>query len=269
MRLIKMILIALLVAVGALYAGTAVNRHLSGVDVPPTIVCDSELIEVSVSDEDAVLLAGVTASDKQDGDLTSRIQIQGVSKLITDNTAKVSYIVFDSHGNAAGCTRMIRYTDYTKPHFSVNRPLVYSENEDIKLLDRISAQDSLDGDLTESIRVSSLQATSDPEVQTVTVQVTNSMGDTTRIDLPIVIHTGLVVRPDVYLTDYLVYIDQGDRFDAERYLEGVDTPIGPGDTEDVQISGTVDTSTPGVYYVYYRYLYSVTSGLSVLTVVVR
>lgn len=269
MRLIKMILIALLVAVGALYGGTAVNRHLSGVDVPPTIASDSEMIEVSVSDDDAVLLAGITASDEQDGDLTGRIQIQGVSKLITDNTAKVTYIVFDSHGNAATCARMIRYTDYTKPHFTVNRPLVYSENENIKLLDRISAHDSLDGDLTESIRVSNLQATSDPEVRTVTVQVTNSMGDTTRIDLPIVIHTGMVVRPDVYLTDYLVYINQGDSFKAERYLLSVDTPIGPGDTEDVVISNTVDTSVPGTYYVYYRYPYSVTSGLSVLTVVVR
>lgn len=269
MKFIKMILIALLVLVGALYGGTTVNRHLSGVDIPPTVVCDSELIEVSVSDDDAVLLSGVTASDEQDGDLTSRIQIQGVSKLITDNTAKVTYIVFDSHGNAASCTRMIRYTDYAKPHFAVDKPLVYSENEDIKLLDRIRAVDSVDGDLTGSIRVSGLQATSDPEVQTVTVQVTNSMGDTARMDLPIVIHTGLVVRPDVNLTDYLVYVDQGDSFDAEQYLESVETPIGPGDTEDVQISGTVDTSEPGVYYVYYRYLYSVTSGLSVLTVVVR
>lgn len=269
MRYIKMMLIALLVLVGALYGLTTAGQYFSGVDVPPTISCDSDVIEVSVSDEDAVLMAGVTASDRQDGDLTAHIRIQGISKLITDNTAKITYIVFDSHGNAASCTRMLRYTDYTKPHFSINAPLVYTENESIKLLDRLSATDSVDGDLTSAIRVSSLTATSDPDIRTVTVQVTNSMGDTTRLELPIVIHTGVVVRPDVYLTEYLVYIDQGDTFDPERYLDSVDTPIGPGDTDDVRITENVDTSEPGTYYVYYRYPYSVTSGLSVLTVVVR
>ena len=269
MRYIKIMLVALLVVVGALYASNEMNRRLSGVEVPPTIRCDSDVVEVSVRDEDAMLLAGVTASDKQDGDLTADVRVQGISKLITDNTAKVTYIVFDSHGNAASCSRTLRYTDYTKPHFTIESPLVYSENEEIQLLDRLSASDSVDGDLTKAIRVSNLSATSDPDVRMVTVQVTNSMGDTTRLDLPIVIHTGVVVRPDVYLKEYLIYIDQGSKFDPDRYLDSVDTPIGPGDTDDVKIQSNVDTDTPGTYYVYYRYPYSVTSGLSVLTVVVR
>ncbi len=269
MRYIKCLLIVLLVLVGSLYAATNLSRSLSGRDVPPQIRCESQELQVSVSDPEAVLLSGVSAVDAQDGDLSSQIRIQGISKLITDNTAKITYIVFDSHGNAASVTRMLRYTDYCKPHFTVDAPLVYSENEEITLLDRLSAWDALDGDLTKAIRVSNLTATSDPEIRTVSVQVTNSMGDTARLELPVVIHTGLVVRPTIYLKEYLLYLDQGSAFDPWGYLDSVMTPIGPGKLEQVEITSQVDLETPGTYYVYYRYPYSVTSGLSVLTVVVR
>lgn len=269
MRILKLALIALLAVTGILFGLTTANRFMSGSHIPPTITCPSDMLEVSVSDEEAALLADVTASDKQDGNLTDRILIQGVSKLITNDTAKVSYIVFDSDGNAASASRTVRYTDYEKPHFSVKKALVYTENQDIRLIDRVAALDCVDGDITQSIRVSSLAGTSDPEVQTVSVQVTNSMGDTAQLMLPLVIYSGTVVRPDVNLTDYLVYLEQGASFDASRYLSSVSTPIGPGNTADVQITGTVDTSVPGTYFVYYRYPYSVTAGLTVLTVVVE
>lgn len=269
MRILKLALIALLVVVGAAYGLTTANRILSGSHIPPTIRCDSEVIELSVTDDEAALLQGITATDKQDGDLTASIRIQGVSKLVSNDTAKISYIVFDSDGNAASTSRMVRYTDYEKPHFTVDAPLVYMENQDIKLLDRISAQDVVDGDVTAAIRVSALSPTQDPEVQTVAVQVTNSMGDTARLTLPLVIYSGTMVRPDVILTDYLVYLDQGASFRPEDYLSAVSTPIGPGLTGDVQITGAANTEIPGTYYIYYRYPYSITTGLSVLTVVVE
>lgn len=268
MKILKIVLIALLVTVSILFGLTTANRILSGTNIPPTIQCPEEVLEVSVSDDDAVLLTGVTAADAQDGDLTGKVRIQGVSKLITNDTAKVSYIVFDSHGNSASVSRMLRYTDYSRPRFSVESPLVFSENETISILSRIRAQDVLDGDLTNSVRISSLSATSDPDVQSVAVQVTNSMGDTTRLELPVIIHSGVVARPEVELSDYLIYLDEGDTFRAEKYLVRVDIPAGPGDISQVQISGKVDTSTPGTYYVYYRYPYGVSTGVAVLTVVV-
>lgn len=268
MKILKIILAALLVVVSALYGLTSVSQKLSGSDVPPTIQCGSGLIEISVSDPEEVLLTGVTASDKQDGDLTGRILIQGVSKLITNDTAKVTYLVFDSDGNAASCSRMVRYTDYRKPVFALEQALNYTQNEDIELLDRLSATDVLDGDITSAIRVSTLCATSDPEVSTVTVQVTNSMGDTALLDLPIVVYSGTAVRPEVRLTDYLVYLEQGDSFQADSYLRSVSTSAGSGNVDKVEISGSVDTSEPGTYYVYYRYSHGTATGLTVLTVVV-
>ena len=269
MRYIKITLAVLLALVGIAFCATAASRYLLGVEDGPVIRLEEDLIQISVNDSQDALMAGVTASDPQDGDLTGKIYIQGVSKLITDNTAKVSYIVFDRHGNLATATRMVRYTDYSKPHFYVDQPLIYGENESIKLLDRIHVEDVLDGDLTKSVRVSGRNATSDPENWTVAVQVTNSMGDTARLQVPVVVHTGVVARPEVHLSSYLVYMNQGDQFNGRSFVREVTTPEGVADKSAVKIVGDVNTSVPGTYYVYYRYPYGVTTGVSVLTVVVE
>ena len=49
----------------------------------------------------------------------------------------------------------------------------------------------------------------------------------------------------------------------------MEIPDGMGKKTDVQITGSVDTGTPGTYTVRYTYPYNGTSGSSVLTVVVE
>lgn len=269
MRFLKLTLIILLVVVIILYGVTFLSQRLSGKNVGPEISCADEVLEISVNDPEDLLLSGVTATDKQDGDLTAKIQILSISKLVTNNTAKVTYLVFDSHGNMDTLVRQIRYTDYQRPTFSIKRPLLYAKNEAIALLDRLAVTDVIDGDITDSVRVSALSATSDSEVYTVSLQVTNSMGDTTRITIPVILLEGTSYRPDIRLSKYLIYIDAGSSFNAQSYLTSVQTTAGAADTADVQITSTVDTSTPGTYYVYYRYPFNGTTGLAILTVVVQ
>lgn len=269
MRILKLSLIALLVLVTTTFCLTNISQSLSGKDSGPSITCDSEILEISVGDSEDALLAGVTARDKQDGDLTARIQIQGISKLISGDTAKVTYLVFDSDGNMASATRRIRYTDYSAPRFSVTDPLIYASNEAIHLLDRLRVTDVIDGDITGSVRVSSLSATSDPEIYTVSLQVTNSMGDTARVTLPVILESVSSARPDVYLKSYLVYMDVGGSFSAADYLQSVETIDGAGTLSNVQITGLVDTTTAGTYMVYYRYTHNASVGTAVLTVVVE
>lgn len=269
MRTVKILLIFTLAVVSVLYGLTVFTEKTSGKNIPPTISCDSDTLEISVYDSEQVLYTGVTASDKQDGDLTGAIRISGVSKLFNADTAKVTYLVFDSDHNMASLTRKIRYTDYRAPRFSVNEPLIYYKSESIALLDRISVTDVIDGDITDSVRVSSMSATSDAETYTVTLQVTNSMGDTARLTLPVIQLDGVSIRPEVKLTTYLIYLSQGSSFEARSYLSNVETPDGRGDNASVQISGSVDTNTPGTYMVRYTYPYNGTSGSSILTVVVE
>lgn len=270
MRAFKLFLIALLVLVTALFGFTMFREKSSGRDIGPTITCPQEVLEVSVNDGEEALLSGVTAADAQDGDLTKHILIQGVSRQITDNMTSITYLVFDSDGNSASATRSIRYTDYRKPCFAISESLVYNSTASIALLDRLQAVDCIDGDITNNIRVSSLSTTSDPEIHTIDIQVTNSLSDTARLTIPLVVYSTTASRSVIELRDYLVYLDQGAAFNARGYLESVRTPRGElGELSDVKIEGRVDTAVPGTYMVYYRYPNDGTTSLAVLTVVVQ
>lgn len=274
MRLIKVLLIFTLVVVTALYGLTAFTQSISGKNDAPTISCSGDTLELSVKDDASALLAGVTAEDKQDGDLTSEILVSGVSKFLDIGTSTVTYLAFDSDHNVGSLTRTIRYTDYESPRFTITEPLIYKSNEEIQLLDRISIVDCIDGDITANVRVSSMESTTTDEVYTSMVQVTNSMGDSAEVTLPIVWQNNNADRPQVVLTDYLVYLSQDSSFNASSYLSYVNTTEGRGNRSDVRIEGTVDTATPGTYHVYYTYSYDVTetyslNGIAVLTVVVE
>ncbi len=269
MRTLKILLITLLVLVGTVFCLTSLSQSITGRNVGPVLECESDTLDISVTDSQEVLLSGLRATDRQDGNLTDRIQIQGVSKLISDDTAKVTYLVFDSDGNMASLTRRIRYTDYSRPRFSVKEPLRYSANASIQLLDRLQVLDSIDGDITSDVRVSALSATSDPEIYTVSLQVTNSMGDTARVTLPVILESGTSARPRVELKSYLVYLSRGDSFQAGDYFSSASAAGSALSASDVEISGKVDTATAGTYMVYYRCYDNATVGTAVLTVVVE
>ena len=112
MRKLKITVALLLAVVSAVFIATRYINNHSGKNGPPILKCDTDTVTVSVSDGDDVLLRGVSAYDNQDGDLTSGIVIGGISKLISDNTAKITYMVFDSDNNMARMTRLVKYTDY-------------------------------------------------------------------------------------------------------------------------------------------------------------
>lgn len=268
MRFVKILLILVLAAVAGLYGFTTLSQRMSGDNTAPVIQCSSDPLEVSVKDDDSVLFTGITASDKQDGDLTDRIYLSGLSKMV-DHTVKATYLVFDSDNNMASYTRQIRYADYTSPRFEVTQPLIYYSTDSIGLLDRLRVIDNVDGDITSSIRVSTLSATDISNVYTVSLQVTNSMGDTIRVELPVIQLSSGTSHSTVNLSKYLVYVSQGSSFSPKSYLLSVDTPTGEGSTNDVLITSTVDTSTPGTYQVRYDYPGEDASGLSILTVVVE
>lgn len=268
MRTIKILLIILLVVTIGLFGYTTLSQKLSGRDVAPSISCDDSILEVSVADGKEALLTGITASDPQDGNLSDQIIVASISKLITADTAKATYYVFDSDNNMASCTRMVRYTDYQLPRFYLEEALIYNSASAIALTDRLKAVDVMDGDISESIRVSTLASTSDPEIYTVSVQVTNSMGDTARLSLPVILQSAAVRRPVINLKEYLIYLEQGSDFNPWDYLNNVHDGVSFASNADVQINNEVNTAVPGTYNVTYTYLGSGSTGTAILTVVV-
>lgn len=265
-RTLKTILIICLVLVTAAFAAGQVYSRVVADTVPPVITLDSDSITVSVEDGRDALLRGVTASDAKDGDLTGQIIVSGVSKLISNNTAKVSYMVFDKAGNMASATRYVVYSDYHRPRFRLTTPLVYSLGETASITGRLQAQDAVDGDITSSIRVLSSDIISSTEgVYNLTLQVINSLGDTAQVTLPVTIRAEADGDSAVKLRRYLVYVGLGDNFEPRNYIESVSA----GSVSDVRIDSNVDTQSAGCYLVTYTVTSGGRSSSALMTVVVE
>lgn len=269
MRAIKRTLIILLVLLTAGYILTAVLRGSADRKVAPVISCPEGVLEISASDPKSLLLQGVTAYDQQDGDLTGRVILGGVSKLISNDTAKVTLLVFDSDDNMGKYTRYIRYTDYSRPRFFIREPLIYSNTETVSILERVGASDVVDGDISDFVRVSALEPSADSQRYTVTVQVTNSLGDTAWLELPVLLMETDSLRPTLKLEQSLVYLKAGTEFAPADLLVDVSTPTGPGDLSQVEIQSNVDTATPGTYEVIYTYTANDRVATAIATIVVQ
>ncbi|MBQ9762511.1 MAG: bacterial Ig-like domain-containing protein [Oscillospiraceae bacterium] len=269
MRTIKQILILALVALIAGHIATSIYRGSSDREIGPEISVPADVLEISASASEKDLLVGITAHDEQDGDLTDHVIVASVSKLVANNTAKVTYLVFDSDDNMAIQFRQIRYTDYRKPWFEIKEPLVYSTTEDISVLDRITAYETAEKEIHQQIRVSTLAGTENSEVYDVTVQVTNAMGDTAWLTLPVLQLDHDPNRPQVLLKDYLIYLEQGEQFDPQDYLDSVLQNGEPVRDATVQVAGTVDSQVPDTYRITYTYPSNGSVGTAILTVVVQ
>jgi hypothetical protein len=269
MRALKHTILIVLVVLSVCFVATLIYQGSSERKDPPVLSCPSEILEVSAADDESVLLAGLTAHDPQDGDLTDQIIVGGISKLISNNTAKVTFLVFDRDHNMGQCIRYIRYTDYQRPRFSIVQPLVYASTEDVSLLERLSATDVVDGDISERIRVSTLASTSNSEVYDISIQVTNSMGDTSMLQLPVLVQATNPLRPVINLSSYLTYVEKGSTFDPSAYLTSVTVDTVAEDISKVTINGNVDTSNDGTYRVMYSYSANGSTGTAILTVVVQ
>lgn len=269
MRALKHVLIIVLAVLTVCYIATSVYLGSSERKEPPVISCPTEVLEVSASDDESVLLAGITASDPQDGDLTDQVIVGGISKLISKDTAKVTFMVFDSDDNMGMCVRYIRYTDYHRPQFAITKPLAYSSTKEVSLLDRLAATDVVDDDISSRIRVSTLASTDNSEVFDISIQVTNSMGDTAWLQLPVLVQETNPLRPVIELKEYLIYQEIGSEFHAEDYLSSLTVAQTAEDVSKVSISSNVDTSKEGTYRVMYTYSANGSTGVAILTVVVQ
>lgn len=269
MRALKRFILIMLAVISVTYISTSIYQRSSTRHTPPVISCPPGVLEVSAKDDESVLLAGVTASDPQDGDLTDQVIVGGVSKLISNDTAKVTLMVFDSDHNLGKVTRYIRYTDYRRPEFEIVKPLTFASSKEVSLLDRIVATDVVDGNISSHLRVSTLATTDNSEVFDITIQVTNSMGDTAWLQLPVLVQETNPLRPVIGLSSYLVYLEQGSSFDAAEYLQSVTVSDAPADVSAVGISSNVDMENTGTYRVMYTYSANGSTGTAILTVVVQ
>ena len=232
-QLVVIILILLVVANVASYFYLGSTER----DIPPEISCPNEVLEISALDTEEDLLVGVTAKDKQDGDLTDRITVAGISKLITNDTAKVTYLVFDRDNNMASCVRRIRYVDYHRPTFEVTEPLVYSTTEEVAMLARLKAIDVVDGDIvydvtfnTDRTRYSHVLAASVVSDGALRVVAYSTE------DAPFIGNEGVMVNVAVAVDDYVSAGDYGMNLRNVRMVKsGVSEVLGANSTATLSV----------------------------------
>lgn len=262
-----------------------VNRVTTD-STPPVITSESDTVTVSVAAEESELFAGLTATDDEDGDLTGEIMISSMSNFTEPGKRTVSYVVFDASNNASTLTRNLEYTDYTAPQIKLTQPLRYSLNEmeDASLTENMSVQDCLDGDITQQIRATFNDGSyiAMAGEYGITVQVSNSAGDTCSVPLTVTVTDPAEESGKYYpmLSDYIVYAPVGGYVDLTSLLIGLENsstqylfadanPSAPGGIESVAIGGAVDYNTPGTYTVDYQFTSaSGVTGTTKLAVVV-
>lgn len=259
MRNLQVTIIAIFLVISVVFCAVFAYNHLMLDREAPLIVCDGQPLYVSVNASDRDLCAGLTASDDVDGDLTDRIIVRKVSQLVSSSAAMVSYVVFDSSSNICTYSRYVHYTDYRTPVFSLTQPLVYNAGSTVTLADCLFATDSLDGDISDRIRVdhSNLSNTVEGEYP-MRVTVTNRMGDTSSVDLRVLIQNVTSLHPVIHLSDYLIYHPLGTELSEEAlrdYILMVRQSKGGAeiDADRVDILSEIDPTQRGSYHVYYSY----------------
>lgn len=270
MRYLRIAAMVILV-VSIVFSLWANNRYYRQLNTDyPEISSAVETLQISVKGEAEKVLEGLTATDATDGDLTDRILVASVSHFLEPGTVNVKYVVFDSHNNSATLTRKVHYKDYTSPRFSLQKAPVYMVGNSFDLLNHIRVQDCIDGDISGNVRVVSNMVNNFAAGNyPVVLEVSNSCGDTAQITIW-VRFLDKENTATVQLKQHIVYVQQGDKFQPKKLLQGV-TDLNGGSLEksDVQIQGNANLNQPGCYQLVFRYDNGKLSGEAPLTVVVE
>lgn len=222
----------------------------------PVITGLGEELVISITDrsDEGILLEGLSASDEEDGDLTSEILIDEISDFIEPGVVTVTYSVMDIDGNTDFFQRNVRFEDYTSPVFTIVKEPVCMLGEELDISQFVSVQDCVDGDLTSSIEIVSSKVDTEKEgLYSVEMEVTNSMKETVTYNMFVKVKAEMENQAKVKLTQYSVRLDKGSTFEAEDYIDEVLNGYGETMSDpDLDITDEVNTDNPGVYPVVYR-----------------
>lgn len=270
MKPFRIIVVIVFVFVAIASAAVYISEEIGTDRTIPQITVEGEMIEVSLKATDEELLKGVTAYDEKDKDLTEKIIIESVSRFTEKGISKVTYAVCDSDNNVAKATRKIKFKGYQSPKFKVTDNLCFSLYEYIDITKIIQAFDSLEGNITSKVIVTSDDySSSNAGAYSIDVSVTNSKGDTSTVQLPLIVEDRPISVPEIELSEYLVYAKKGTSIDFNEYL--VDAIQEEKSLKNkVTLESNVDFSKPGTYHVHY-YVTDTNDlrGHSVLTVIVE
>lgn len=255
MKIMKLMLIMVFVLSLAVF-GVSEIIELSGRDMTnPVIESDREVLEIPCAYTQEQLMEGMSAFDKEDGDLTDQIVAGSFSRFISDGVCSLTYVAFDSANQSASLTRNVHFTDYHSPRFTLTKPLVFMQQEGshTEVMNRLGAEDMLDGNLNDWIT----QMDTDVNYSvigsyTMVVEVGNSFGDASTVALPVHVVSRENQQVQINLKENIIYIQQGTNIDPIDYIQNVTDYDGiVTDISQVSVESGVDINTPGCYEIHY------------------
>lgn len=173
----------------------------------------------------SALLNGVTAADDRDGDVTSTVTVESIIPNEDQTGASVVYVAKDSKNNVTKATRLISY--------AADAGQAAAQEADAAA--QQAAQEAAAADQT---------AASGEDAQTVDDGA--AQNEAAIAALP-------AESPRFYLTQYSVEVERGAELNRLGYVQDITDDKDSRDElyQGIQISGEVDTNTPGEYMLEY------------------
>ncbi len=240
-----------------------------------TVVADEKPV-IEADDQEIYLgsefdpLEGVTATDEEDGDLTSEITYEGEVNPNVIGEYQITYKVSDKNGQETTKTVTIKVIVNQEPVINVYDKTIYL-NSEFDPLDGVTATDEEDGTLTDIVVIENNVDTSELGEYTVTYSVTDSYGQTVTKTITVTVAervleeaegwfhieeisfsddqmvisgyeiiTGISNSPSDNISYKLILVDQDTdeeiTFDLDRWLD--DVPYVPNDGSSNDYSGS-------------------------------
>ena len=233
-----------------------VNPKMEPINAAPIIKAEDKTLTVGDTFDPK---ADVTATDKEDGNLTDKIE---VLKNDVDTTKpgkyEVTYKVTDSKG--ASRTKTITVTVNPKMEPINAAPIIKAEDKTLTVGDTfdpkadVTATDEEDGNLTDKIEVLKNEVdTTKAGKYEVTYKVTDSKGASRTKTITVTVNPKMETlneAPTIDVTDKEITV--GDKFDPKDGVTAKDKEDG-NLTDKIEIlKNTVNPSKPGVYEVTYK-----------------
>ena len=271
MRIMRISVVVLFILTLIAFVGTFVFQKKNEDNTIPEIIMENDFIEVSCDATNEDFLKGVKATDEKDGDLTSEVIVESVSRFIEPGVCEVKYAVCDSNNHVAHATRKVRYVDYEPPKFKLNSSLCFSLYENINVASYIKAIDSIEGDISGNVVITSPDYNSSSTgIFSLELSVSNKKGDTSSLRLPLIMEDRSLSAPVIELKDYLIYVDKNQKIDFEDYIVKATDRNDRDLTDKIEIDDNINFKKSGTYTVHYFVADSNgAKGHSVLNVVVK
>ena len=227
---IAVIIIFILTVIG--YGAFSFYERKNTDQTRPEIEMDTPSIVISVNDEESAIFQGMRAYDEKDGDVSENFIVENLSNFYEKGKRTAYIAVFDYDNHVNKITRDVIYEDYEEPVFELTAPFDYPMRESAsgitiqELSEKMSVVDSIDGDLTGSLRLSSnyiLNAAKAGEYP-MEFQVTNSAGYVSKLPITVRIYDEReeAKSPSIKLSKYLINVEKGTEIDPGSYVKTVE-----------------------------------------------